>query len=396
MVKRRNFELRETVWPLEWAREVGVYIFGKEIRNISPGRVHVKGYGDRINLSSYSYLGLIGNSEIENASIEAVRTHSTASHGVRLLSGSHDLHHALEARIAEFKGAEDCITFSSGYSANISIIGGLVGRGDYVVGDKLNHASIVDGCIVSGANFVRFNHNDPDHLHRRLKDLPADANVLVVCDGVFSMDGDILNLPKIAEVCKENGALLMVDEAHSLGVIGDSGRGIEEHFGLGDDAVDIKMGTLSKTIPSNGGYACASKEIVDFLKHQGRGFIYSAAVTPSNAAAAITAFDVIDREPERVAKLHHKARLMKSLLNESGINTLSSETAVIPALCGSDERAWFLAKHCMENGIFVQGIPYPVVSRNAARLRCIVTSDHSDDDIQEAAYVISSAFQVIK
>ncbi len=244
MSNKRQFELKDTIWPLEWAREVGVYIFGKEIRSLSKGRVYVNGYGERINLSSYSYLGLIGHPDIEKASIKAVESHSTASHGVRLLSGSHDLHHTLEARLAAFKGSDDCITFSSGYAANITIIGGLVGRGDYVVGDKLNHASIVDGCVLSGASFLRFNHNDPDHLHRRLKDLPDDANVLVVCDGVFSMDGDILNLPKISEVCKENGVLLMVDEAHSIGVIGERGTGIEEHFCLDSDTVDIKMGTL--------------------------------------------------------------------------------------------------------------------------------------------------------
>ncbi|WP_282153985.1 aminotransferase class I/II-fold pyridoxal phosphate-dependent enzyme [Ruegeria atlantica] len=352
-------------------------------------------YGEKINLSSYSYLGLIGHPDIDDAVRRSTASHSTGSHGVRLLSGTNDLHSRLEDRLANFKKSQDCVTFTSGYAANLSIIAGLVRPRDYVIGDKLNHASIVDGCKLSGAGFFRFNHNDPDHLHHRLRQLPVDANVLVVCDGVFSMDGDILNLPKISEVCKENGALLMVDEAHSLGVIGEKGTGIEEHFDLPPDAVDIKMGTLSKTIPSNGGYACASSEIVEFLKHQGRGFIFSAAMTPQSAAAAIAALDVIECEPERVGQLHENAELMRMLLNRAGIDTLQSETAILPAFCGADQRAWFLAKYCIDNGVFVQGIPYPVVSRNSARLRCTVTSEHSSDDIHLAASVIAEAFRKI-
>lgn len=391
--KSRSFQLKETTWPLEWGRQVGVYMLMKEVRPTSPGRSEIEGYGERINLSSYSYLGLVGHPSIEKAAKEAIDTFSTGGHGVRLLSGTNALHNKLERRLADFRGTDSCVTFSSGYNANLSTISALVGHGDYVVSDRFNHASIVDGCLISGAKFLRFNHNDADHLHKRLQQVPEDANVLVVCDGVFSMDGDILNLPKISEVCKENGALLMVDEAHSFGVIGKTGRGIEEHFGLGTDAIDIKMGTLSKAIPSNGGFICASAEIVEYLKHQARGFIFSAAMTPPNAAAALAALDVIEQEPERVSRLHSNASTFRSLVSEGGVDTLRSKTAIVPAYCKEDKRAWFLAKYCMDNGVYVHGIPYPVVAKGTARLRCSITANHTEDDIATAADVVCAAFR---
>ncbi|QDG76373.1 aminotransferase class I/II-fold pyridoxal phosphate-dependent enzyme [Labrenzia sp. PHM005] len=392
----RSFQLKETTWPLEWGRQVGVYMLMKEVRQTSPGRSEIEGYGERINLSSYSYLGLLRHPAIDKAAKDAVDTHSTGGHGVRLLSGTNTLHTQLEQRLADIRGADACITFGSGYNANLSTISALVGPGDYVVSDKFNHASIVDGCLISRAKFLRYNHNDPDHLHERLRQIPQDANVLVVSDGVFSMDGDIMNLPKISEVCKEHGALLMVDEAHSFGVIGETGKGIEEHFGCGADAIDIKMGTLSKAIPSNGGYICASAEIVEYLKHQARGFIFSAAMTPANAAAALAALEVIEKEPERISRLHSNAAKFRDLLTSGGVDTLQSKTAIVPAYCKEDKRAWFLAKHCMEHGVYVHGIPYPVVAKGTARLRCSITANHTADDIARAAEVVCMAFSEVR
>ena len=393
---QRSFQLKDTVWPLQWGKDAGVYMLMKEVRPTTPGRSIIEGYGERINLSSYSYLGLVGHPEIEKAAKEAIDSYSTGGHGVRLLSGTNALHNRLEQRLATFRGTDGCITFSSGYNANLSTISALVGHGDYVVSDKFNHASIVDGCLISGAKFVRFNHNDPDHLHKRLEQIPVEANILVVSDGVFSMDGDILNLPKISEVCKDHGALLMVDEAHSFGVIGETGRGIEEHFGLDGSTIDIKMGTLSKAIPSNGGFVCASADVIEFLKHQARGFIYSAAMTPPNAAAALTALEVLEQEPNRVSRLHSNAATFRSLISEAGVDTLQSQTAIVPAFCGGDKRAWFLAKYCIENGVYVHGIPYPVVSKGMARLRCSITANHTSDDIARAAEVVAAAFASVE
>ncbi len=394
--KSRMFKFKDTTWPLEWGKQAGVYMLMKEVRKTSPGHSEVEGYGERINLSSYSYLGLIGHPSIEKAAKEAIDTYSIGGHGVRLLSGTNHLHNKLEKRLAEVRGTEGCITFTSGYNANLSTISALVGPGDYVVSDQFNHASIVDGCMISRANFIRFKHNDPDHLHKKLKEIPEDANILVVSDGVFSMDGDILNLPKISELCKEYGALLMVDEAHSFGVIGKTGKGIEEHFGFDSSVVDIKMGTLSKAIPSTGGYICASAKVTEYLKHQARGFIFSAAMTPPNAAAALAALDVIEQEPERVSRLQSNGATFRTLLQDGGVDTLASETAIVPAFCGDDKRGWFIAKYCMENGVYVHGIPYPVVGKGMARLRCSITANHTDEDIAYAADVICKAFSEVQ
>ncbi len=391
----RGFQLPPTTWPLERARRAGIYNYAAEITRTAPGRIRLGGSGELISLASCSYLGLLGHPRIEAAAVAAIRDHGTGTGGVRLLAGTTELHRLLEERIAAFKGAEACLTFNSGYLANVSTIAALVGRGDFVIGDKLNHASIVDGCRLSGAKFMRFKHNDPDHLAERLRRVTPGSNVLVVCDAVFSMDGDIQNLPAVAELCRSYGALLMVDEAHALGVIGATGRGIEEHFGLAPEVVDIKMGALSKAIPSVGGYVCASAKIVDYLKHQGRGFIYSAALSPANAAAAIAALDVIEAEPERIRQLHENATRLRRLLNEAGIDTARTQTPIVPVFCGDDMRAAELAHACYERGVFVQGVPYPVAPPGKARLRCSVTAEHTCADIEKATKAIVDAVSAV-
>src|SRR3990172_9331648 len=241
-------------------------------------------------MASYSYLGLIGHPDIDRAARDALDRFGTGTHGVRMLAGTLTIHRELEETIARFKGAEDAVTYSSGYVTNLSVISTLVGRGDAVISDKINHASIVDGCLLSHANFIRFKHNDMADLERALIKAGSAAK-LVVVDAVFSMDGDVINLPAVSRLCKQYGAWLMVDEAHSLGVLGKTGRGIEEHFGLPADTVDIKMGTLSKTIPSVGGYVAGKRDLISYLKHASRAFIFSAALPPASAAAK-AAFDV--------------------------------------------------------------------------------------------------------
>src|SRR5512135_3319965 len=222
--------------------------------------------------ASYSYLGLIGHPRINEAAKRAVDKFGTGTHGVRTLAGSLTLHEELEDTIARFKHAEAAVTYTSGYVTNLTVISTLMGRGDYVLSDKLNHASIVDGCLMSGAEFRRFKHNDMEDLEHRLQQVPRDASCLVIADAVFSMDGDVIDLPKMVELCKKYGAWLMMDEAHSIGVLGRTGRGIEEHFGM-EGSIDIKMGTLSKTIPSIGGYIAAKKEIITYLRHASRAYI---------------------------------------------------------------------------------------------------------------------------
>jgi glycine C-acetyltransferase len=377
------------LWPIEEYKEQGLYFYLEEVEEILPhGRVRVKNHGEMIMLGSYSYLGLIGHPRINAAAKEAVDSFGTGTHGVRLLAGTLPLHHQLEERIAEFKQTEAAITFSSGYVTNLSVVSSLLRKGDVVICDKLNHASIVDGCLLSMARFVRFRHNDMAHLEYRLREAGSNVRKLVIVDAVFSMDGDIINLPEVSRLCHQHGAYLMVDEAHSIGVLGKTGHGIEEHFGAPADAVDIKMGTLSKTIPSVGGYVAGRRELITFLKHEARSFIFSAALPPASAAAARVAFDVIEDEPERVAQVQKNAAHFSGMLKEAGFNLLNTETAVVPVVCGETERAARLARHCQQRGIFVQAIIAPVVPEGLARLRACVSAVHQPEDIDYCARTI--------
>jgi glycine C-acetyltransferase len=387
----KTFQLPKMMWPVEWGKKKGLYFYLEAIEALHNGRVTVREHGEMIMLSSYSYLGLIGHPRINAAAKEAIDHFSTGTHGVRLLSGNLVLHNELEQRIAHFKNTESAIVFSSGYITNLSTISVLVKQGDLIFCDKLNHTSIVDGCRLSGARCITFRHNDMEHLEQLLLEANPDVNKMVVADAVFSMDGDILNLPEVSHLCRQYGAMLMVDEAHSLGMLGRSGHGIEEHFDLPSDTIDVKMGTLSKTIPSVGGYIAGSAELIELLRHQARAFIFSAALPPAQTAAALTAFDVIEDEPERNELLHRNTSHFISHLRGLGFNTLNTETAIIPIICGDEVKAWIMAKHCQEKGLFLQGIPYPVVPRGTARLRCIITASHTLDDLNYSLDVIEQA-----
>jgi len=371
-------------------RENDLYFYNQPIEEIKGGsRVIVRGR-EMGMYASYSYLGLIGHPRINKAAKAAIDKFGTGTNGVRLLAGTLTVHSELEETIAEFKHAEAAVTYSSGYVTNLTVISTLMGRGDYVISDKLNHASIVDGCIMSGAEFRRFKHNDMIELERRLQQTPSDVAKLVVADAVFSMDGDVLDLPKTVELCKKYNAWLMIDEAHSVGVLGKTGRGIEEHFGLGD-VVDIKMGTLSKTIPSVGGYVAGQKELVQYLRHASRAFIFSAALPPGQAAAANEAFKVILDEPWRVEKVNANGQQFINGLKNAGFDTLLTTTAIVPVLCGADERAYQLTQTCQHRDLFVLPVVSPAVPEGLARLRATVTAAHEPKEIDYALGVIAKA-----
>ncbi|MFN2137018.1 MAG: aminotransferase class I/II-fold pyridoxal phosphate-dependent enzyme [Candidatus Promineifilaceae bacterium] len=379
----------EMLWPIEEYKKKGQYFYLEATDEMLPnGHVHVIGHGEMIMLGGYSYLGLIGHPKINAAAKAAIDEYGTGTYGVRLLAGTLKLHIELEERIARFKKADAAITMSSGYVTNLATIASLLRKGDTVICDKLNHASIVDGCMLSAARFVRFRHNDMDHLERRLREADQDGRVLVVADAVFSMDGDIINLPEVARLTHKYGAYLMIDEAHSVGVIGKTGHGIEEHFDLPPDTVDIKMGTLSKTIPSAGGYVAGNNELVTFLKHEARAFIFSAAIPPGSAGAAMAAFDVIEEEPWRVESIQTNYKRFANKLSEAGFNLLYTETAIVPVVCGSTPSAAALAKYCQDNGIFVQAVVAPVVPDGLARLRTCISAAHTMEDIDYCADVI--------
>jgi 8-amino-7-oxononanoate synthase len=340
--------------------------------------------------ASYSYLGLLGHPRINEAARRAIDTYGTGTHGVRLLAGTLTLHRQLEETIAAFKDTEDAVTFSSGYATNLSVVSTLVGRHDYVFSDKLNHASIVDGCLLSGAKFVRFRHNDIEDLDRRLGEAPAGSAKLVVADAVFSMDGDIIDLPGLSAACRRHNAWLMIDEAHSLGVLGATGRGIEEHFRL-PGSIDIKMGTLSKTIPSVGGYIAGKADLVAYLRHSARAYIFSAALPPGQAAAAREAFQVILDEPWRVEALSRNTTQFLGGLKERGLDTMLSVTAIVPVLCGTDEKAFQMTRESHAEGVFVLPVVSPAVPEGQSRLRSTVTAAHQPEEIEHAMDVFARA-----
>lgn len=379
----------DMLWPIEYYKQEGMYFYLEATKEILPnGRVNVENHGEMIMLGSYSYLGLIGHPKINAAAKAAIDQYGTGTHGVRLLAGSLVLHNELEERIARFKQTDAAITFSSGYATNLATISGLLRKGDTVISDKLNHASIVDGCMLAMANHVRFRHNDMEHLERRLHEARKsgpNSRIIVVADAVFSMDGDIINLPEVHRLCKKYDAYLMIDEAHSIGVLGETGHGIEEHFGMPPDTVDIKMGTLSKTIPSGGGYVAGNNELITFLKHEARAFIFSAAIPPASAAAAKAAFDVIEEEPWRVKKVQENYRHFAGRLKDAGFDLLYSQTAIVPVICGDLEPAVQLAHYCQQNGIFVQAVVAPVVPAKLSRLRACVLAAHTTEDLDYCA-----------
>lgn len=340
--------------------------------------------GERLlMMSGYGYAGLNGDERVVEAAKAALDEYGSGTPGVRALAGTVPLHEELEAEVAKFTGREAALVFNSGYAANVGTVGALCGAGDTILLDKLDHASIVDGAQLSGATITRFRHNDPRHLDRRLAGTDPSGTRLVVVDSVYSMDGDIAPLPELREVCDKHGALLMVDEAHALGAIGATGRGIEEHFNF-EVKADIKVGTLSKAIPSNGGWIVGTDDFLQYLKRRARPFLFSAALTPSAAGAALEALRILDREPERVVRAQAEATRFRQIMTDAGMNTGDSQSTVVPLIVGSDENAWDYATACRKAGVIGLPVMTPAVPPGLARLRIAITAAHSRADIDFA------------
>jgi len=375
---------------LQFLREADLYFYNQPITELRGGS-HVMVKGREMGMfASYSYLGLVGHPRINQAAKEAIDRYGTGTHGVRTLAGSLDLHQELEETIAAFKQTESAVTYTSGYVTNLTVVSTLVGRGDYVISDKLNHASIVDGCLMSGAKFLRFQHNDMEALEERLQSIKDGSAKLVISDAVFSMDGDAIDFPRMVDLCRKYSAWLMIDEAHSIGVLGKTGRGIEEHFDM-PGTIDIKMGTLSKTIPSVGGYIAGKKELIEYLRHASRAYIFSAALPPAQVAAANEAFKVILDEPWRVEKLRANAQQFISGLQNRGFDTLQTSTAIVPILCGDDNSAFAMTQAVQRQDIFVLPVVSPAVPPGLARLRATVTAAHEPGQIEHAMNIIQAA-----
>jgi 8-amino-7-oxononanoate synthase len=350
-----------------------------------------------INFSSYNYLGLSGDPAVSRAAREAIERYGTSVSASRLASGEKVLHGELETSLADFLGTEGCLVFVGGYVTNVSIIGHLVGPSDLIVHDALAHDSILQGCKLSGAKRRPFPHNDWRTLDRLLSNLRGNyRRVLIVIEGVYSMDGDLPDLPQFIALKKKHKALLMVDEAHSLGVLGPTGRGIGEHYGVRRADLDIWMGTLSKSLASCGGYIAGSKELIEYLKYTAPGFVYSVGISPPNAAAALEALRQIRAHPERVALLQDRGRLFLRRAKERGIDTgLSNDSAIIPCIVGNSVRCLQLSEGLMKRGINVQPILYPAVEENASRLRFFLSATHTDQQIRYTIDALSEELSTL-
>lgn len=380
---------------VDQGRELGLYHYGQAIDEYC-GPVKVRlAEREMLMFASYGYLGLLNHPRICEAAKEAIDRYGTCSHGARLLAGTISTHVALERTIAEFKGTEDALTFSSGFVTNVAVIAALVGRHDAIVCDFANHASIVDGAVLSRATMYRYDHDDMADLERKLQLASKHDQILVVSDAVFSMGGDVANLPRILELCKKYQAKLMIDEAHAVGVLGERGRGIEEHFGLGN-VIDIKMGTLSKAIPSIGGYVAGSRELINFLRHNARGYVFTASLPPASVVAARVAFEVVLEEPQRVGRLREKTQYFLKSLRAAGLDTMNSSTPIIPIVCGSDEKAYLMTRLCRDQGIFVMPVVSPAVPEGLARLRVTITSEHTKEELDRAVQVFAEAARTLE
>ncbi len=336
-----------------------------------------------LNFSSNNYLGMANHPRVVEAAKQAMDRYGVGPAAVRTIAGTMDLHLELEERLARFKGAEAAVTFQSGFTANLATLGALVGRGDVIFSDRLNHASIIDGCRLSRAEVVAYEHNDPDDLRRKIAETTEYRRRLIVTDGVFSMDGDIAPLPEIAAIASEHGILLMVDDAHGEGVLGRGGRGIVDHFGL-HGQVDVEVGTLSTAFGVVGGVVAGPKVIIDWLRQRGRPFLFSSAMTVPDVAANLAVMDLLEESTELVDRLWRNADYFKQGMRALGFDTSATQTPIVPVMLGEAPLAQQFSRRLFEEGVFAMAIGYPTVPQGKARLRVMNSATHSRDDLDLA------------
>src|SRR5579859_5209575 len=346
-----------------------------------------------INLASNNYLGLTTHPKLAEAAIAAIKKYGVGSGAVRTVSGTMSIHMELEEKIARFKKTEACVVFQSGFAANAGTVSAILGKEDFIISDELNHASIIDGARLSRAKIKVFRHKDTAHAEELLKEVAGEpGHKLIITDGVFSMDGDIGPLPALCELAEKYGAIMMVDDAHASGVLGKNGRGTPDHFQV-HGRVDVQVGTLSKAIGALGGYVCGSKELIDFLYHRARPFLFSTSHPPSVAATCIAAFDVLELEPELMDKLWANTRFFKKELgllgfNTGGVSTPASETPITPIIIGEGKLTMEFSRELFKEGVFAPGIAYPTVAEGKARLRTIMSATHTQEQLSRALEVL--------
>src|SRR5512133_956125 len=347
-----------------------------------------------INLASNNYLGLTAHPKLREAALEATKKYGVGSGAVRTVAGTMKIHMELEERIARFKNVEACVVFQSGFTANAGTVSAILGKEDFIVSDELNHASIIDGARLSRAKILVFRHKDVAHAEEQLASIKAQpGRRLLITDGVFSMDGDIGPLPALCNLAEKYGAIMMVDDAHASGVLGRNGRGTIDHFHV-HGRVDVQVGTLSKAIGALGGYVCGSRDLIDFLYHRARPFLFSTSHPPSVAATCIAAFEVLEQEPERIDKLWENTRFFKKELgtlgfNIGGTNTPASETPITPIIIGDGRLTMEFSRELFKEGVFGTGIAFPTVPEGKARIRTIMTATHTQDELGQALEVMN-------
>ena len=336
-----------------------------------------------VNLSSNNYLGLTTHPRLRERALKAIEEFGVGSGSVRTIAGTMEIHMELERRLAEFKKVEAVVVFQSGFAANAGTVSAVLNKEDVVISDSLNHASIIDGCRLSRAAIKVFPHKDVDAARKAIKELPADQRKLLITDGVFSMDGDLGPLPELCALAEETGCIMMVDDAHASGVFGKNGRGTVDHFGM-HGRVDIQVGTLSKAVGALGGYVAGNRNLVEFLYHRARPFLFSTSHPPAVAAACIAALDVLMEEPQIIDQLWDNTRFFKAGLERLGFDTGLSESPITPVIAGDSAKANALSDRLFEEGVFAQAIAFPTVARDKARVRTIVTATHTREDLTYA------------
>ena len=370
------------------ARDAGVYQMFREIGSPQDPVVTIDGQ-KVIMLGSNNYLGLTSHPKVKEAAVEATRKYGTGCAGSRILNGTLDIHVRLEERIANFMNRKSALVFSTGYGVNVGVLSCLLDRHDVALLDKMDHASIIDGVRLSYGKALKFRHNDPDDLEKKLKIVGDDKGKLIVVDGVFSMEGDVTPLPEIVKHKKTYGAGLFVDEAHSLGVFGEHGRGVAEHFGLEED-VDLIMGTFSKSLATVGGFITTDDfEVMDYIKHTARSQMFTAAIPPSAAAAVEAAIDIVETEPERRQQLWDNTNYMKRELEGLGFHTCGSQSPVIPLLVGDDISTYAMANRLHEEGVFVNAVVTPAVPPGHGVIRTSYMATHTREHLDQALGVIA-------
>ncbi len=336
-----------------------------------------------VNLSSNNYLGLTTHPKLREKALKAIDDYGVGTGSVRTIAGTMDIHMELERKLAEFKKVEKVVVFQSGFAANAGTVSAILTKDDVVISDELNHASIIDGCRLSRATIKVFPHKDVDAARKIIKDLPASQRKLLITDGVFSMDGDLGPLPGLCEVAEETGCIMMVDDAHASGVFGKNGRGTVDHFGM-HGRVDVQVGTLSKAIGALGGYVAGNTNLIEFLYHRARPFLFSTSHPPAVVAACMAAIDVLMEEPQIIERLWENTRFFKEGLVRLGFNTGLSESPITPVIAGEGAKAMELSDRLFTRGVFAQGIAFPTVAKDKARVRTIVTATHTREDLQYA------------